>query len=308
MSDGHDQHMRRVARQPIPTRQEQLLLGRTIREWQDWPDGPDAAPERLQKRGRKALNRLVSGNLRLVANAARSYLRSGAEIDDLMQAGAEGLITAARKFDPKSGYSFTTYAMWWIRQSFQRGVVNRSGLIRLPDGVAQVAVQARGTAGNLQAKLGRMPSAAEIAGRMGANTTAEAVRHALQCMERVQCSSLSVAAGDAADSRQTRQDLVCDPDVDLWEKAIERDRVELVRRALCYLQPEESALIRRVVYEGESLASIARERGVTREAVRQRWARTIGKIQAYVGASNCTSERDVHFHKGRTHDESHSPR
>lgn len=308
MEDGHDQHMRRVGREPIPTRAEQLHLGRSIREWQDWPGGPEAAPERVQRRGRRAMSRLVSGNLRLVANAARNYLRKGAELDDLMQAGAEGLMNAARKFDPTSGYAFTTYAMWWIRQGFQRGALHRTSTIRLPDKVAQQGYQAYAVAGNLQAKLGRTPTAAEIAACMGAKTRPEEVRQALRSIEEARVTSLSVPAGDAADSRQERQDLVRDPSVDLMESAIQRDLVESVRRALCYLQPEESELIRRVVYGEETLASIAREQGVTREAVRQRWARIVGKMKAYLGADDFNSRSDVHFTKGRTHHESDSPR
>lgn len=284
MENGHDQHMRRVGREPIPTRSEQLLLGRSIRSWLDWPDGPDEAPARVQRRGRRALNRLVSGNLRLVASAARKYLHSGAEIDDLMQAGAEGLICAARKFDPTAGYSFTTYAMAWIRQSFQRGVMHRMPHIRMPDNLTQMALQARGVAGNLEARLGRAPTVEEVAAQMGEKATPAQVRNALSSFARTECTSLSVPLGEAGDTRATKQDFVVDDSVDLWEEAEKRDQIELVRKALCYLQPEESLLIRRVVYGNETFAVIARERGVTREAVRQRWAKTVQKIQQYVGA------------------------
>ena len=294
MSDGHDQHMRRAVRHPIPTRQEQVILGRAIREWQDWPDGPDAAPERVQRRGRRALNRMVTGNLRLVASTAKRYLHTGAEMDDLMQAGAESLMTAARKFDPASGYSFTTYATWWLRQGFQRGAMSKVASIRMPDSIFQVATQARGVAGNLEAELGRTPTAAEIAERMGGKVTAKTVREALGYLDRSRCSSLSAPAA-ATDGDKSRQDMVAS-DEDIWEEVERRDAIDRIRQALCYLKPEESELVRLVIYEDRTLAAIARERGVSREAVRQRWERVVRRIQFYLGARHATTNAGSGIH------------
>lgn len=85
-------------------------------------------PEREAELGRRSLagdmaarNELVERNMRYMAGMARGFLKTGRPLDDLFQAGAEGLMTAAEKFDPAKG-RFTTIATWWIRQRIQRSV------------------------------------------------------------------------------------------------------------------------------------------------------------------------------------------
>lgn len=77
----------------------------------------------------------VESNMGLVANVAHRYrwaLRDGLELDDLMQAGAIGLMKAIERFDPSRGIAFATYAVWWIRHGIQREVESHSSTIRKP--------------------------------------------------------------------------------------------------------------------------------------------------------------------------------
>jgi DNA-directed RNA polymerase sigma subunit (sigma70/sigma32) len=104
-----------AARYPLLTAAEEVHLGQLIRAWQDHPDGPDGAPAGVRRRGMRARDRMVTANLRLVMRAAgRQQHNDGG--NDLLQAGAEGLIKAALRFDPEKGYKFSTYAYWWIWQ------------------------------------------------------------------------------------------------------------------------------------------------------------------------------------------------
>ncbi|QNG26824.1 sigma-70 family RNA polymerase sigma factor [Synechococcus sp. HK01-R] len=121
-----------AGRQPIPTRAEQLHLARLIQQG----EAADATPKQ-RKAGQRARQRLVIGNMRLAVAVARRLmprLKSGASLEfaDLIQEAIIGLNTAALRFDPERGCSFSTYAVWWCRQSVQRLIQVQASTIRIP--------------------------------------------------------------------------------------------------------------------------------------------------------------------------------
>lgn len=155
------------SRLPIPTKAEQVLLGRAIRAWLDWEPGPEERksgitkpPRRIQRAGMRARTQLVSRNMLLVAREARSFSISsivGLEIQDLIQEGAVGLCRAAEKFDPSLGYAFSTYAVLWIRQSMTQ-LLHSSGTIRIPTKRSQAMHKLRQWIEAFTVKVGRPPT------------------------------------------------------------------------------------------------------------------------------------------------------
>ncbi len=77
--------------------------------------------ERTVRDGREAAELFVNANLRLVVSVAKRYQGTGVPLLDLIQEGNLGLMRAVEKFDHEKGFRFSTYAIWWIRQSISRG-------------------------------------------------------------------------------------------------------------------------------------------------------------------------------------------
>ena len=135
MTDSVGLWLAAAGRVPMLTAAEEVHLGAMVREWQDWPGGPDAAPAPVRRRGLRARDRMVSANLRLVVSVAGKYRQRITArhqcMTDALQEGAIGLQRGAEKFDASRGYKFSTYAYFWIRQGIQRWV-DSVDLIRLP--------------------------------------------------------------------------------------------------------------------------------------------------------------------------------
>ncbi|MDC3171005.1 sigma-70 family RNA polymerase sigma factor, partial [Prochlorococcus sp. AH-716-E13] len=89
----------------------------SVKEWAELIDMPLSKFRRRLLLGRRAKEKMVQSNLRLVVSIAKKYMNRGLSFQDLIQEGSLGLIRAAEKFDHEKGYKFSTYATWWIRQA-----------------------------------------------------------------------------------------------------------------------------------------------------------------------------------------------
>ena len=141
MTDILGDYLRTISRVPLLTDEEELHLGRLVRTWLDDPEATVA----VQRKGKRALQRFVTANLRLVVSVVTKYRRRVRHLPiepiDLIQAGNIGLIRAAEKFDPARGYRFSTYAYWWIRQAVSRHLQEHSSMIRVPYPLANLAMK-----------------------------------------------------------------------------------------------------------------------------------------------------------------------
>ncbi|MBX3233964.1 MAG: sigma-70 family RNA polymerase sigma factor [Labilithrix sp.] len=119
------------------------------------------AIERAETQLENARDRLLTGNLRLVVLFARKYLGRGVALLDLVQEGNIGLLRAAEKFDHRRGFRFSTYAAWWIKQSLQRALLDRT--VRLPVHVADDRRRIAKLRSAFAAQHDREPTIEEIA-------------------------------------------------------------------------------------------------------------------------------------------------
>jgi len=115
----------------------------------------------------QARDGLVRGNLRLVVHVARKYVNRGLPLIDLIQDGNIGLLRAVEKFEHERGNKFSTYAYWWVKQSIERGLAEKTRSIRVPVHVVGRMRQVGFASRDLTRRLGRKPSSGEIAAQLG---------------------------------------------------------------------------------------------------------------------------------------------
>jgi RNA polymerase primary sigma factor len=123
---------------------------------------------RLSSKGdKKALEKLVQSNLRLVVKIARSYTAPDIQFMDLIQEGNMGLMHAAEKFDYNKNVRFCTYAGWWVRQFIIRYLANKHRMVRLPHRKEEMLRKVQRTYHSLSQTLMHQPRTEEIAGELG---------------------------------------------------------------------------------------------------------------------------------------------
>lgn len=126
MTSAYFQQLKKI---PLLTARQEIELSRVIQQGM----APDATPSQV-KAGKRAKEKFIKANMRLVFKVASRYENSLYKLDycDLVSHGTLGLIRAVEKFDAERGYKFSTYSYKWIQQSIQRGIMNEGRLIRLP--------------------------------------------------------------------------------------------------------------------------------------------------------------------------------
>jgi RNA polymerase primary sigma factor len=123
--------------------------------------------ERIRKGDLDAMKQLIEANLKFVVSYAKKYRGMGLSLLDLINEGNVGLIEAAKRFDPNRNVRFISYAVWWIRQAIIHALSQYSRIFNIPQKLSdQISEMKRKTA-EIKAELGRDPTRAEIAKRMG---------------------------------------------------------------------------------------------------------------------------------------------
>ena len=287
-SDPVSWYLATIGRIPLLTPAEEIELGNQVQAMmQLTEDGSktfdDSALTTQQRRliriGRRAKERMMKANLRLVVSVAKKYQGKGLELLDLIQEGSLGLERAVEKFDPTRGYKFSTYAFWWIRQSMTRAIACQSRTIRLPVHLSERLTTIRKVSLDLAHKLGAMPSRVEIA---------EAMDIPLDELDSLLRQALTTSSLDAPvngeEGRSFLGDLIADSSLDEPLDIVEqRIHHEQLGRWLSHLSEQEQHVLRmRFGLEGNerhTLAEIGRLMEVSRERVRQVELKALRKLR-----------------------------
>ncbi len=249
--------LQRVAGHRLLSREEEVELAKRIEA------GDDSARDEL-----------VQANLRLVISIAVKYQGNKVPLEDLIQEGNIGLIKAAGKFDYRKGFKFSTYAIWWIKQSIMRTLDNFARSIRLPAYIVAKMNKFDATYAALCQELQREPTRAEIAEVL--DLTVQQIEELLSF--NADTLSMDLPIGEDRDRIlrpvTTIGDLIKDPatasEDDAIEKLITQDLVEQILSKL----PEREQQVLKMRYglddgERKTLREIGDVLDVTRERIRQ---------------------------------------
>ena len=236
------------------------------------------AIEQGQLKAKNAINDLVEANLRLVVTVAKKYALWGLSFSDLIQEGNIGLMRAAEKYDYRRGYKFSTYAIWWIRQSITRAIAEQSRVIRVPVYVTDSIKRLNATSHRLRRELKRRPTLDEIGREMGLSS--QQAQELLQLTKKP--ISLETPIGDNEDGRLG--DLIHDQQNPSPVEVIKNREVsEQVEQALATLTPKEEQVIRMRFGIGDgthhTLQEIGEILGLSRERIRQIEMQALEKLK-----------------------------
>jgi RNA polymerase sigma-B factor len=229
--------------------------------------------DRWRRRGDEAARaELVNRFMPLVRTLARRYSYTSEPLDDLVQVGSVGLLHALARYDPRVGSSFRAYAIPTIVGELRRHFRDHAWSVHLPRSLQERTRNVQLAVSHLSATLGRSPTIAEIAERIGA--TSEQVIEAMEARMAYRVESLDAPAepGDERDQWQRAGEV--DPGFENAEQSA------LLSRALRALPPREATLVRLRFEEDLSQSEIGRQLGISQMHVSRLLRRALARMQA----------------------------
>lgn len=262
--DSVQRYFSEIGKLPILTVEEEQRIAKCVRQ------GDTAAREKM-----------IKSNLRLVVSVAKKYTKYGLPLPDLIEEGNLGLIRAVEKFQPEMGCRFSTYAIWWIRQSVVRALAKNARTIRLPVNVAESVNRFIRILGGMVQKLGRDPTSHEIASEM--KLTQEQINRIVEIIQTPSSLEADIGFEEGNSLKDILQDKSIASPVEI---TCVKQRKENIDHLLNMLSSQEKEILKlRFGLDGgepETLETIGGIFGVTRERIRQIEGTALKKLKRHL--------------------------
>jgi RNA polymerase primary sigma factor len=256
------QYLKEIKKYPILGKEEEFRFAKRIRK----------------KNENKALEYLVCCNLRIVVSLCKRFQNSGLSMLDLINAGNEGLIHAAQKFDERIGVRFYWYGQWWIRQAIQNAIATDRSIIPK----SYLAKRIQSITSKLIKKKGIEPTTRELAEILKADehkvSLAQTELLPTYSLERIYEHLDQDTTVDEEDLAFEAEHFDFEHDEHLISPAIDKIHIKKKRKAMLekavnMLERRHREVIKRNFglgdYDVHSLEEISRIMDISRERVRQ---------------------------------------
>ena len=238
-----------------------------------------ALARRIDQGDMAARDRMIESNLRLVVKIAKRYMNRGLPFLDLIEEGNLGLIKAVERFKLSKECRFSTYATWWIRQSIERALVNQSRTIRLPVHVSDDINKLIKITRELVRVYNREPQVKEVADAMGVEPAY--VRRLMVLLKKTYSIEHPMGENNDYSLIDTIEDTSVVSPLDLAEWL---NKFRIIAEMLATLNDNEKEIIALRFglddRDPQTLDTIGRQFGVTRERIRQIEAKSLDKLRA----------------------------
>jgi RNA polymerase primary sigma factor len=220
--------------------------------------------------------KLILSNLRLVVNVAKKYTKKGLSLIDLISEGNFGLIHAIKKFDIDKGFRFSTYAVWWIKQSITKSIISKGREIRIPSYKYDMLNKINKFIMNHMMETSKYPDFKEISKGLG--IPEDKVQKVV--LEFQDLMSLNASIGEDI----FLEDTICQPEEQSLENQVLNNiGREEITKMLDALKPREKEIVKLRYgidgYDIHTLEEIGQTFNITRERVRQIEKKTLMKLR-----------------------------
>jgi len=230
---------------------------------------------------KKAMNKLLTSNLKFVVKIASHYQNRGLTLSELISEGNTGLIKAIEKFEPEKENKLISYAVWWIKQRILFALAEKTSIVRMPLGKANMANKIKQAKDKVFSNTGKQATIDEIS--EFTNLEKKAIRKINA--QTIKVVSLDQKAFTKKQDKVEYGDFLSDPNIIDPQSLYYKEKVkESIYDSIEKLPEREAYIIREYFgLEGQkskNFAQIAEKMGLSRERVRQIQKKALEKILA----------------------------